>query len=91
MNKSYEKKLLSTLTKASKSEKLLKDFLGEMLTTKEYSEIIRRFEILSRLIAGEAQRAIADDLGLGIATVTRGSHVLANKNNTFSKLMGKSK
>ena len=91
MNKSYEKKLLTTLTKASKNEKMLKDFLGEILTPKEYAEIVRRFEILSRLTLGEAQRVIADDLGVGIATVTRGSHVLAGNNTAFTKLTGKSK
>ena len=91
MNKTYEKKLLAALMKSGKNEKLLKDFLSEMTTEKEYGEMVRRFEILTRLACGEPQRAIADDLHLGIATVTRGSHVLSKSGNAFRKLTGKTK
>ncbi len=88
MNKSYEKKLIAALIKAGKDEKVLKAFLTEVLTEKEYVELVRRFEILTRLIAGEAQRAIATDLGLGIATVTRGSHVVSRGAKAFKKVTG---
>jgi len=91
MNKSYEKKLLAAFMKAGKEEKLLKEFFAEMLTDKEYAEMVRRFEILTRLAEGVAQRQIADDLKLGIATVTRGSHVLSKSGNAFRKLTGKTK
>ena len=88
MNKAYEKKLLKAIIKAAKDEKLLKVFLGDMLTDKEYAEIVRRFEILTRLTNGEAQRTIAKDVGLGIATVTRGSHLLLEKGKAFRKVTG---
>ncbi len=88
MNKAYEKKLIAALVKAGKDEKILKSFLSEVLTEKEYAEIVRRFEILTRLIDGEAQRTIATDLGLGIATVTRGSHVVAKGAKAFKKVTG---
>lgn len=88
MNKSYEKQLVRAIAKASKDEKLLRALLVEMLTEKEYSEIVRRFEILSRLMNGETQRSIATDLGLGIATVTRGSHVIMKGAKAFRKVTG---
>ena len=89
MNKAYEKKFIQSLSKAAKDEKLLKNFLSDMLTDKEYTEIIRRYEILVRLLKEEPQRAIAHDLGLGIATVNRGSHLLIEKGKAFRKVVGK--
>ena len=89
MNKSYEKKLIQAISKAGKDEKILKAFLNEILTEKEYAEIIRRFEVLTRLIEGETQRSIALDLGLGIATVTRGSHVVQKGAKAFKKVTSK--
>ncbi len=46
-------------------------------TPNERKELLRRVEIVKRLIAGEPQAKIAQDLGVGIATVTRGSKELA--------------
>jgi TrpR family trp operon transcriptional repressor len=57
--------------------KLLADFLYGVTTAKERSEIAQRVEIVKRLIAGEPQHQIAQDLGVGVATVTRGSKELA--------------
>lgn len=48
------------------------DFLKLVLTRKEYEEIIRRWYVLKELDKKRAQRDIADDLGLGLATVSRG-------------------
>ena len=73
--------------KVAKDEKSLKSLLQEFTTPKEYSEIVTRFEILIRLHEGEAQRKIASDLGLGIATVTRGSHELSQRARIFKKLI----
>ncbi len=83
----YEKELLRAFMKASKTEDQLKSFLHVMLTPKEYKENIIRFEILSRLNKGETQRSIASDLGIGIATVTRGSHELGRGAKVFKKVI----
>jgi TrpR family trp operon transcriptional repressor len=85
MNKTYEKKLLAMIALASKNGKVLRALLQELLTPKEYIEVVTRFEILSRLQTGEAQRLIATSLGLGIATVTRGSHELTKGAKVFKK------
>ena len=57
--------------------KLLEDFLIGLTTASERSELIQRVEIVKRLIAGQPQHTIASDLGVGIATVTRGSKELS--------------
>lgn len=62
---------------AINDRKLLEDFLIGVTTTKERQELAQRIEIVKRLIAGEPQQKIASDLGVGIATVTRGSKELA--------------
>ena len=56
---------------------LLEDFLLGITTDKERGELVRRVEIIKRLISGEPQHKIANDLGVGIATVTRGSKELS--------------
>lgn len=60
-----------------RDKELLDDFLIGVTTNKERSELAQRVEIIKRLIVGEPQQKIASDLGVGIATVTRGSKELA--------------
>lgn len=54
----------------------LEQVLSDLLTPSELSEISKRLQIIKRLQAGVPQRQIAEELGVGIATVTRGSHVI---------------
>jgi TrpR family transcriptional regulator, trp operon repressor len=65
------------LTYSIRDKELLGDFLMAVTTDKERSELVQRVEIIKRLIAGMPQAKIASDLGVGIATVTRGSKELA--------------
>ena len=62
-----------------KSSKEMKDFLLGILTPKEIEEISRRLEIIKMLKKGVSQHVIAENLGVGVATVTRGSRELKNK------------
>jgi TrpR family transcriptional regulator, trp operon repressor len=57
---------------------LLEDLLLGLTTAKERQEMIQRVEIVRRLLAGESQHNIAADLGVGVATVTRGSKELTS-------------
>ena len=50
--------------------------LTVLLTPNEISEMVRRLNIIELLDQGVAQRDIAKQLGVGIATVTRGSRAL---------------
>lgn len=62
----------------------LKDFLIGILTPKELEEIPTRLQIVKLLKKGVSQHEIADRLGVGIATVTRGSKEI--KRGRFKKV-----
>lgn len=53
--------------------------LRELLTSSELLEMDKRLQILDLLEQGVPQRQIADQLGVGIATVTRGASVLKRR------------
>ncbi len=56
-----------------RDRKGMEDFLLGILTPKELLEIPTRLQIVKKLKAGMPQHEIADELKVGIATVTRGS------------------
>jgi TrpR family trp operon transcriptional repressor len=58
---------------AATSESELDQRLNDLLTPSEFSEVSKRLQIFKLLDAGIPQRQIAEQLGVGIATVTRGS------------------
>ncbi|MDP2637901.1 MAG: Trp family transcriptional regulator [Candidatus Levybacteria bacterium] len=71
MNKKLEelaKELLGIKTK-----KEMQDFLQGILTPKELFELPNRLQIIKMLKKGISQHEIAGKLGVGVATVTRGS------------------
>jgi TrpR family trp operon transcriptional repressor len=68
---------LVTVIHSAADKALLEDLLLAITTPKEREELVRRLEITKRLLKGEPQAKIAKDLGVGVATVTRGSKELA--------------
>lgn len=66
------------LIHTTQDKELLKDFLVGVTTAKERKELTQRVEIIKRLVRGDPQAMIANDLGVGVATITRGSKELAN-------------
>ncbi len=60
-----------------KDKALLEDLLIGVTTPKERDELSKRVEIVKRIIEGESQKSIAQELGVGISTVTRGSKELS--------------
>ncbi|CAN5132337.1 hypothetical protein BH09PAT1_BH09PAT1_8280 [soil metagenome] len=58
---------------AVKTKKELTNFLEGILTPKELEEIPMRLQIVKMLKKGIPQHQIAQELRIGIATVTRGS------------------
>lgn len=50
--------------------------LRDLLTPSELIEVANRLQIFEMLDQGIPQRQIAEELGVGIATVTRGSNTL---------------
>lgn len=67
--------------------KLMEDFLGNLLTPSELSEVSKRFQIFKLLKNGVPQRKIAEDLGVGIATISRGSRELQYGGKAVSKIL----
>jgi TrpR family trp operon transcriptional repressor len=55
------------------SKKEMEALLRGLLTEKELEELPKRLEIFKQLKNGISQHEIADKMGVGIATVTRGS------------------
>lgn len=53
--------------------------LRDLLTPNELIDVANRLQIFEMLEQGVPQRQIADTLGVGIATVTRGSNTLKNR------------
>jgi TrpR family trp operon transcriptional repressor len=65
------------LVHATKDRDLLEDLLLGFTTEKERTELVQRLEIVKRLLRGDPQAQIAKELGVGVATVTRGSKELS--------------
>jgi TrpR family trp operon transcriptional repressor len=71
----FIKQVLSYHDKAS-----LRSFFEAILTPKELVEIPTRLQIVKMLKQGIAQREITNKLGVGVATVTRGSKEILKEN-----------
>jgi len=91
MNKKYQDELTAVFMKAAEDKKTFEAFMLDILTPAEYAEIVLRWQIVKRLAKEEPQRTIARDLKIGIATVTRGSRELADREGGFAKLIKKMK
>ncbi|OGK16729.1 hypothetical protein A2690_04905 [Candidatus Roizmanbacteria bacterium RIFCSPHIGHO2_01_FULL_39_12b] len=66
------KQLVLTISKCE-SEDELRDLLKGLLTAAEFNTIATRLEIVRMLKSGVSQREIAEQLQVGIATITRGT------------------
>ena len=62
------------LAQSGKAEML--NALDALLTPYEQQELVNRLEIFELLSSGMSQREVAKKVGVGIATVTRGSKAL---------------
>jgi TrpR family trp operon transcriptional repressor len=54
----------------------MRRFMDEILTPAEARDLALRWQLLQRLHAGVAQRRIADELGVSLCKITRGSRIL---------------
>lgn len=75
MNKKAFNDLVQTLLNID-DKKMMFDFMHALLTEKERNDIPTRLQIIKLLKKDIPQRDIAKKLGVGIATITRGSKEL---------------
>lgn len=64
---------LATVFLKMRTKEQMVDLLKGILTPKELDQISTRLKIVKMLKKGISQHIIAENLGVGIATVTRGS------------------
>lgn len=74
-NKKLFKNFINKVTEMNDYDSAV-DFFKGILTIKELEEIPMRLEIVKLLKKGVPQHEIAKRLGIGVATVTRGSKEL---------------
>lgn len=74
-NEHYQAELICHLL-AIDSPEAMDAALANLLTPAEYQEISKRLQIFKLLHEGVPHRKIAETLGVGIATVSRGSRAL---------------
>ncbi len=80
-------KELSDVLAASNDPKLIKLFLESLLTENEVKDISSRWTLVRLLDKGMPQRSIADELGLSLCKITRGSRELKRKSSPFRKML----
>ncbi|MGO2242296.1 MAG: Trp family transcriptional regulator [Halomonas sp.] len=75
LNGHYQAELIDHLLSIDSPEAMDRA-LANLLTPAEYQEISKRLQIFKLLREGVPHRKIAETLGVGIATVSRGSRAL---------------
>ncbi len=76
-NSAYQ--YLVDLLRQSNDSEHIKQILQTLLTDKECQEICNRLHIFAQLKQGKTQREISANLGVGIATVSRGAKVFQQR------------
>jgi len=74
-----KKRLIDTLCRINDAAEM-EQALDAILTAKEQEEVENRLLIFKMLMDGVPQREIAAQLGVGIATVTRGANAMKRIN-----------
>jgi TrpR family trp operon transcriptional repressor len=85
----YKKEVVDIIRKMAEDRKSLSDLLIDLLTPGELREIALRWQIIKRLKDGDGQRDVAQNLGIGLATVSRGARALLNPTGGFSQALRK--
>ena len=82
---------ISTLIKNFYTEAEIVAFFKELLTESEIETLSKRWRIMRMLVEGSTQREIANELGVSLCKVTRGSKILKNKESILTKHLIKEK
>ena len=68
----------------------LESLLEGLLTPQEAEEMVKRWQLLQRLLTDEPQRKIAQELGISLGTIARGSRLLKYGPAAFRHLVEQS-
>ncbi|MFA6366880.1 MAG: Trp family transcriptional regulator [Candidatus Hydrogenedentales bacterium] len=66
---------------------LIEEFLYSLLTPAEADEMAKRWALVKELSTGMPQRKIAEELGLSLCKITRGSRELKKQGSAFKALL----
>ena len=86
-SKEYKKEVIGVLEPVGEKKGLMRDFIEDLLTPHEFENIAFRWQIVKRLAKGKTHEKIAEELRLGVSTVTRGSREMRNKEGGFHKVL----
>lgn len=60
---------------------------NELMTKSEMNGLVKRWQLMEKLIAGKTQRAIAAELGVSLCKITRGAKILKRKNSISGNII----
>ena len=66
---------------------LIEDFFYSLFTSAEADEMAKRWALVKELSQGMPQRRVAEDLGLSLCKITRGSRELKKQNSAFRAML----
>ena len=72
---------------AAQDPQLIEEFLFSLLTKSETDEIAKRWALVKDLASGTPQRQIAQNLGLSLCKITRGSRELKKPGSAFRRML----
>lgn len=89
MHGKNRKELLQILTTA-RTPKEMEALLDGLLTPQEIEELVKRWELMCRLVQDEPQRRIAQELGVSLGKIARGSRLVKYGPEAFRHLLERS-
>jgi len=66
---------------------LIENFLYSLFTPSEADEMAKRWALVKRLAEGKPQRKVAEELGMSLCKITRGSRELKKEGAAFRILL----
>lgn len=78
---------MSKTLAAAQDSKLIEEFLYSLFTKSEADEIAKRWALVKDLASGIPQRQIAQNLGLSLCKITRGSRELKKPDSAFRRML----
>jgi TrpR family transcriptional regulator, trp operon repressor len=80
---------LSKVLLSIKDTQEMREFVQGFFTPSEIEQLWERWRIIELLLDGQSQRSVKAELGVSIATVSRGANVLRSDSRIFKKIKKK--